>query len=122
MYTYDQPIQISYRFAALTLSAAATIGRLSGPSGRSGRVLGITGVVTTGTTVAATLVTVDTVAGLTTPASVSVPVLSANAVFGSTQANTEGADELPADTEIILVTDGGCTAGAADVTVTVGWY
>lgn len=122
MYTYDQPIQISYRFAALTLSAAATIGRLSGPSGRAGRVLAITGVITTTTTTNPTVLTVDTVAGLTNPATVTVPVAAANSVFGSTQANTEGADQLPADTEIILVTDGGAAAGAADVTVTVGWF
>lgn len=122
MYTYDQPIQISYRFAAVTLSSAATIGRLSGPSGREGRVLAITGIITTGTTVAASLLTIDTVAGLSNPPSVSVPVLSANAPFGSTQAATEGVDKLPADTEIILATDGGSTAGAADVTVTVGWF
>lgn len=122
MYTYDQPIQISYRFETLTLSSAATIARLSGPAGREGRVLAITGVITTGTTTNPTVVTVDTVAGLTNPPSVSVPVLSADAPFGSTQALTEGADALPADTEIILVTDGGAATGAADVTVTVGWY
>lgn len=121
MNTYDKPILISYRFAAATLSAAAVIGRLSGPSGKEGRVYAITGVITTGTTTNPTIVTVG-VNAAADPATVTVPVLSANDVFGSTQANTEGKDVLTADTVIELASDGGAAAGAADVTVTVGWY
>jgi hypothetical protein len=121
-YAYDNPIQVSYRFPAVTVSTAAVLGRMAGPSGRAGRVLSIAAVVTTDVTVAPALLTVDTNAGLTNPPSLSLPVGAANSIAGSTQADTEGADELPADTVIELQSDGGATAGAADVTVTIGWF
>lgn len=121
-YAYDNPIQVSYRFAAVTVSAAGVLGRMAGPAGRAGRVLNISAVVTTDVTVAPALITVDTNAGLTDPASLTLPVAAANAVAGSLQADTEGASELPADTAIELQSDGGATAGAADITVTIGWF
>lgn len=121
-YAYDNPIQVSYRFDAVTVSTAGVLGRMAGPSGRAGRVLSIAAVVTTDVTVAASVLSVDTNAGLADPATLTLPVGAANTVAGSLQADTEGASELPADTAIELQSDGGSTAGAADVTVTIGWF
>ena len=121
-YAYDNPIQVSYRLEAAAIATLGVLGRLAGPAGRAGRVLSIAAVVTTTTTTNPTVITVDTNAGLTNPPSLTIPVATAPAVAGSLQADTEGADELPADTAIEIQTDGGAAAGAADITVTVGWF
>ena len=112
----------TYRFPAATLSAAATIGRFQGPTGKVGRVVGLEYVLTTATTVAVTSLTVDTVAGLTGPVAVSVPVLGINLGGSATAAELKAGAELPADTVANVETDGGCTAGAGDLIITVAWY
>lgn len=112
----------TYRFAAATLSSAATIGRIQGPAGKVGRVTGFEYVLTTATTVAATAVTIDTVAGLTAPFALSIPVKAINLGGSCTAANLKAGAELPADTIATIATDGGCTAGAGDLNVTVQWY
>lgn len=124
MYTYDQPIQVTYKFPAAVLSAAAVIGEIAGPAGRSARALSIAAVVTTtltGSTDA--VVTVDSVGGVTTPPSLTIPGDTADGgIAGSTQGNTEGASELPGDELLQVSSDGGPSAGAADLYVTLGWF
>lgn len=112
----------TYRFPAATLSAAATVGRIQGPAGKVGRVVGLEYVLTLGTTVAVTNVSVDTVAGLVAPVSVAIPVLAINLGGAAAAAELKAGDELPADTVANVDTDGGCTAGAGDLIVTVQWY
>jgi len=119
---YDSGQEISYRFAAATLTAAAVVGRLIGPAGKIGRVTSLTSIVTTGVTVAAAVVDVDTVAGITTPVTLTVPISSANAGASATKAVVDASTELPADTVVQVSSDGGPTAGAADLVVTVTWY
>lgn len=112
----------TYRFPAATLSAAATVGRIQGPAGKVGRVVGMEYVLTLGTTGAVTNVSVDTVAGLVAPVSVAIPVLAINLGGAAAAAELKAGDELPADTVANVDTDGGCTAGAGDLIVTVQWY
>ncbi len=123
----------TYRFPAATLSAAAIVGRFQGPLGKVGRVRGIEFMTTTGITVAAALVTVG-VNGAVLPASISIPVTAVN--LGGAQSAVEikaaGAEEdeaggvndveLTADTTIEVASDGGPTAGAADLIVNVDWF
>ena len=128
---YDNADSRTYRFPAATLSAAAVVGRIAGPAGKLGRVRGIEFLVTTGVTVAAALVTVG-VNGAVLPASISVPVTAVNLGGGQTDAEIKaaGADqvagvndvELTADTTIEVASDGGATAGAADLIVQVDWF
>jgi len=128
---YDNADTRVYRFPAATLSAAAVVGRFIGPAGKTGRVRGIEYIVTTGTTVAASLVTVGNNAAVL-PASISVPVASANDGGAMTAAEVRAAGaaqvagvndvELDADTVAEVASDGGSTAGAADLIVTVDWF
>lgn len=121
----------TYRFPAVTVSAAAVIGRIAGPAGKVGRVRGIEFLVTTGVTVAAALVSVG-VNGATLPASISIPVTAVNLGGGQTAAEIKAAGaeevvgvndvELTADTTIEVASDGGSTAGAVDLIVKVDWF
>lgn len=119
---YNNPIYTTYSFPAADLSANAVFGRLGGPAGRTGRVDSIAYTVTTGVTVAAAEINVGAVAGDANNAVCAVPVASANATNGSTVANTTGKNTLAADTTILVSSDGACTAGAANVFVTVAWF
>lgn len=121
MYNYDQPIFATYSLSAANLSSAGVRKTVRGPLGRAGRVLGIVARVTTGVTVAASTVTVGA-NGEADPATLSVPVSGVGAFAQSTQANTEGKAELPADTDIEIATGGEATAGAADLDVIIGWF
>lgn len=121
----------TYRFAAATLSAAAVVGRIIGPLGKLGRVRGFETVLTTATTVAVCNVTIG-VNGATAPSSFQIPVLAINLghVASAAELALSGADEvagtndviLTADTVIEVASDGGCTAGAGDLLVTVDWF
>ena len=120
---YDKAQDLrTYRFAAATVSAAAVIGRFIGPAGKVGRVIGFESIVTTGVTVAAAAIDIDTAAGLTGPFTTSIPASSAGAGLAATAAELKAGAELPADTVVEISSDGGATAGAADLIVTVQWY
>lgn len=130
---YDNALRETYRFPAATLSAAAVVGRFIGPAGKRGRIVNVSHIVTTGVTVAAAAVTVG-VNGATSPVSHTVPISSANAgaaiPAASLKGQVEGSDglatgeiaELAADTVVEVASDGGPTAGAADLVVTVDWF
>ena len=117
--SYSNPHTCNYRFPAATLSSAATIGRIMGPSGKKGRLVDITSVVTTGVTVAANTVTVGTAADPDAYGTLTVAISAANAVQnGATQVDAT----MAADTLLVLNTGGECTAGAADINVTIDWF
>lgn len=128
---YDNADRRVYRFPAAAIATAAVFGRIIGPRGKTGRVRGMEYIVTTGVTVAASAVTVG-VNGAVAPASLSVPVASANDGGSMTAAEVKAAGaaqvagtndvELTADTVIEVASDGGSTAGAADIIVTVDWF
>lgn len=118
---YDHPIQMTYRFPAADVASAGVVGRIAGPGGARGRVLAITHVVTTGVTVAASTVSVGP-NGAAAPARSTVAVATANSIGSATKAQLAAAADLPADTVIEVASDGGATAGAADIVVTVGWF
>ena len=115
----------TYRFPAITISAAAVVGRLIGPAGKRGRVIGAEYIVTTGVTSAAGVMTIDTNAGLTSPFSFSVEVASANAGGSATRTELAAQDvdaELPADTVVEIQAGGQPAAGAIDLALTIQWY
>jgi len=112
----------TYRFAALTVSAAAVIGRIQGPAGKIGRITGFEYNLTTGVTTAAAAITLDTNAGLTAPFATTMPVAAINTGGAATLAQLKAGDELPADTIVELASDAAAGAGAADVIITINWY
>lgn len=121
----------TYRIAAATLSAAAVVGRIIGPAGKLGRVVGMETVLTLGTTVAVCNVTVG-VNGAVLPAVMQIPVLAINLghqmsaaelkLAGAVEIAAVNDVELPADTVIEVASDGGCTAGAGDLLITIVWF
>lgn len=116
--SYDNPITAVYRFPAAAVASAATMGTITGPSGKAGRIEDVAYVVTTSTTVAATAITVGITGDTDKFFTQSIPVASAGAVGNG---GTYVAD-VTADTAVLITSDGGCTAGAADLLVTVSWF
>lgn len=120
-----------YVFPAATVSGAAVVGRFQGPPGKIGRVRGIGYAITTDVTVAAANITVG-INGAVAPATVQIPVAAVGVCGEMSAANLAAAGaaevagtndvELHADTTIEVASDGGATAGAADLVVTVDWF
>lgn len=118
--SYSNPIESTYRFPAVSVTAAATLGRFVGPKGKKGRLIGLSYVVTTGVTVAASSLIVGSAGDTDAYGTAAVPVAAANAV-GNTM--TRGVEEvMPADTVVLVGSAGGATAGAVDAIVQVAWY
>lgn len=118
--SYSNPITVTYRFPAISVTGAATLGRFVGPSGMKGRLVDVAYVVTTGVTVAASNLIVGSAGDTDAYATLAVPVAAANSVGnGATLGVTT---ELPADTVALVGSAGGATAGAVDALVTVNWY
>lgn len=121
---YNQPTTSTYTLRAATISSAATLLTVIGPRGLKGRLVGIGAVVTTSTTDAATLLTVGTAADGDKFGTLSVPVATAGAAAAYNNPTITAIDSnlMAADTAVVIATNGGCTAGAADVTVTIDWF
>lgn len=117
--SYSNPTTCTYRFPAVSVTGAATLGRFIGPKGLTGRVVDVCYVVTTGVTVAASNLIVGTAADGDAYATLAVPVAAANAVGNGATLVT--GHILPADTLVAVGSAGGATAGAVDAIVTVDW-
>lgn len=118
--SYSTAASATYRFPAVSVTGAATLGRLVGPAGKQGRLIDIAYVVTTGVTVAASNLIVGSAGDTDEFGTVAVPVAAANAVGNGV---TRGVTSiLPADTAILVGSAGGATAGAVDALVTIEWF
>lgn len=123
MQFYDHPLQVTYKFpASAVLSTAGVAGRFIGPSGKKGRVLACDLILTTATTVAASTLTVGTAADPDACLTVDVPVQAINTGVQATDANIRAGALIDADTVYQVAGGGEATAGAADVTLVVGWF
>jgi len=118
--SYSNPTSATYRFPAAALATAAIIGRIVGPAGKSGRLVDVASVVTTGVTAAAVTVDVGTTGAVASAGTATIPVSAAAAV--SNNAVLVSQHILAADTVVEVSTNGECTAGAADLLVTIDWY
>lgn len=117
---YANPITTTYRFPAVSVTGAATLGRIQGPKGKRGRIVDISAVVTTGVTVAASNLIVGNVGDTDAFATLAVPVTAVN--LGLSGA-VKGVDPLIEADELVLVgSAGGATAGAVDALVTIAWF
>lgn len=122
-YQYDNPLRMTYRFAAAALASAAIVGRVIGPKGKVGRVAGLEVITTTATTVAACTLTVGP-NGAASPVNLDIPITAIN--LGVAIERDEDTliqqTELAADTLVEITAGGECTAGAGDLLVTIEWY
>lgn len=117
---YDNGIYQTYRVAAATVSAAANLFSMAGPSGMRGRIESVTSIVTTGVTVAPATVRFGTDADDDAYGTHTIPVSAADAVASG---YAQGVVENLAPDAVVRVDAGGeATAGAADLIVTVVWF
>lgn len=127
MASYDNPVTSTYTALAVDIASGGTLLSVQGPLGKQGRLVGIGAVVTTDTTVASTLVRIGDGSDTDKFGLLSVPVASAGAGFNnatiSTNTLTQNASTLIAANEkVVISSNGGSTAGAADITVTIAWF
>jgi hypothetical protein len=118
--TYDDPLKITYPVLASTIATAGVKLAQVGPAGMTGRVESMEALVTTATTVAASIVSLGSAGDDNAYASLTVAVGAAD-TFAN--APVDGVTALlPADTLFELSSDGGSTAGAANLSVTIAWF
>lgn len=118
--SYSNPTTCCYQFPVETISAAAILQRIIGPSGLQGRLVDIGFVTTTGTTDASSTIDVGLTGDVDAFGTLTVPIQAAAAV---TNGMTRGTDEdIPADTVLEVSANGECTAGAGDIIVVIDWY
>lgn len=120
--SYDTADYRSYTLKAATLSTAATLLTVIGPKGKAGRLHDISAVVTTETTDAATELRVGDAGDADQYGILSVAAAAVGAASNEPTIYDTDTNQLPADTAVIIATDGGCTAGAADVVVVIAWF
>ena len=113
---------------SVTTSGTTAVGNIVGPAGREGRITGITARTTTIFTVADAEVVVQTKGGGTTYGRLTLPFTGSalddvNSGFTVDDVSDSPQDtgRIPADEILEVVSDGGHTAGAADITVFIEW-
>ena len=123
MITYDQPLRMTYTILAAAIDTlSANLQSVAGPKGLQGRLESIVAVNTAGVTVAASAIEIGD--GTTTDlyGSLSVPVSAVNLVANTTVVSTIDGALIPADSRVVISTDGGATAGDANLFVTIAWF
>lgn len=120
---YDQPLVETFRWLANgSVSTAAGVGYIHGPDGKQGRVLNFSAITTTATTVAASKLLLGTDADADAICTLDVPVLAVKKPAVMSAGDIMDAPLLDADTVYLVSGDGGATAGAVDITLTIGWF
>ena len=121
---YNEPKTVGYTLKAATISSAANLLTVIGPKGHRGVLVSIGAVVTTSTTTAASELRVGSAADADKYGTLSVPVASAGAAAAYNDATINDVDEniIPADEAVVISTDGGSDAGAADIAVVIDWF
>jgi len=121
---YHNPVYTTHTLSAQSIVTAGTLLSVVGPKGKQGRLVGIGAVVTTSTTGAATELRVGSATTADKYGTLSVPVATAgaDAAYNDATINDVDSNLMPADTAVLIATDGGCTAGAADISVTIAWF
>ena len=121
---YDNPIHQTITLPGAAISASGTLVSAIGPAGKVGRLESIGAVVSTSTTAAASELRVGTASDADAYGTLSVPIATAGAAAAYNAATISDIDAnlMPADTAVLIASDGGSTAGAADVVVTIAWF
>lgn len=122
MITYDQPLRISYQIDAADVTSAADLLNISGPKGLEGRLQAIMTVVTTDITVAASDIDVGDGTTGDKYGSLVLPISVADAIANDPTIKTSDAVPIPADSLVVISTDGDATVGAVNITVVIDWF
>jgi len=117
--SYSNGFVANYRFPAVAIDTAAVAGRIYPPSGMTGRLIDIQVNLTVATTVAASALTLGTVADADAYGTLTVPVQAINTGVNGVVLGTD--KRIDEDTIITLTSDGGATAGDGDVNVLIEW-
>lgn len=120
---YENAIYITYQLSAAATSAAGTLLSVKGPAGKTGRLHAMGAVTTTAVTVATANITVGVTGTLDKFGSLALPVATVGSGYNAPTVVDTDTVSVDADSEVLLIsTDGGSTAGAADIAVTMAWY
>ena len=121
---YNNPVYMTTFVKDATISTAGTLATIVGPQGKTGRIEAISAVVTTSTTVAASVISVGTAADGDKFGTLSIPIAAAGAAAAFNNATINKIDDnlMDPDTAIVIASDGGSTAGAADISVVTAWF
>ena len=122
MITYDQPLRLTYMILAASLASTADLLKIAGPKGREGRLQSISTVLTTGVTSAATDVDVGDGSTGDKYGSLVVPIASTDAIANDPTILTGDDVPIPADSLVVISTDGAAAAGAANIVVVIDWF
>ena len=116
MATYDEPLLMTYQIAAAPVDAlSANLLSVAGPEGMQGRLESIVAVNTTEVTTTPSAIEIGD--GTTTDlfGSLSIPASAINAVTNETVVSTIDEALIPANSRVVISTDGGAAAGDAPV-------
>ena len=119
---YENAIHATYRFPAAPIDTDAVIGYIVGPEGKEGRLVSVGVVVTVTTATNPTIIEVGisgTVSkyGYCTVAAVTAPAAENTDTISDTDDN-----QIPADSLVIVGSDGGAASGDGDVIVVIAWF
>lgn len=124
--SYSDGIETTH-VVTVTTSGTTAAGNIVGPNGATGRITGMTARATTAFTVADALLTAQVKGGgdsygrLPLPFGGAIDDVYSDFDVDDVSDSPLDVGRIPADTVVELVSDGGHTAGAAEVTVTVRW-
>lgn len=130
--SYSDPVIVTHVVKAATVSGAAIIARFPTPVAENGislvgRIVSFGAVATTATTVAVTALSLGDGTDANAYGVITVPITTINTraaltfVDGPATDSTNGLKEV-ASGLIVVTSDGGSTAGAIDLEITVAYY
>lgn len=120
--SYANGLQLSYRFPAAAVAGGGILDRIPTPApGLRGRITSVAMIVTTQATGADSVISVGRSGAAAAYGTITQD--TASAVGSQINNFVRGADDsVDEDTPIEISSDGGSTAGAADIVVSVEWY
>lgn len=118
--SYGEPkLKQSISLPGSAVITASVKHRVQGPPGSTGRLVGMCGVISTTLTGSNSLIRVGSAAD---PDAYGTLTLVAGAVGVAVATFTRGVlERIPADAVVQIDSDGGSTAGAADLTIDIDW-
>ena len=122
MITYDQPLRVSYQINGASVASEGDLLKIAGPSGLEGRLTSISTVVTTGVTTSDSDIDVGDGTTGDKYGSLVVPVSANNAIANKPTIRTGDSIPIPADSLVVISTDGAAAAGAVNVVVVIDWF
>jgi hypothetical protein len=122
MYTYDNPLRISYSFLGAAIDTDLQFGTFIGPAGKTGRIAAVVLGIIAATTGADGDLEIGLAANGTEFLAGAIPNIATDGGWSASEAEIALGADIPADTAVFVGSGGANTAGDADITVVVDWY